>query len=218
MTMIEVADCISPSRRTGKRAWAFGLLLSLSLSSCAKSENVPDDLTLVSVRMVDSFPQDRRFPPVPLNGYSAATLARLEIQFSSKMDLVEFSKKSESNVDSNINFCEKKKSRVVQAGGGYIVFDGFYVEPRLASNPTYLSTNPQSRMVGPIIYKAYAWVRHEEVESGPSASPAFDLSKEPQDLCLQLVGGNWQGRTFRSNVLHISKEKVASALRTAEEE
>lgn len=69
------------------------------------------------------------------------------------------------------------------------------------------------------LYDAYLRIRNDRIKDPLTSNPEialYDLEKDPQDVCYQVLGGGLWGH-FRSNIAPIPKEAIVSAFERARE-
>lgn len=196
---------------------------AMASTSCMLANREIDDLAFVSADVVKIYEYAGNKDvgvapetPVPASEAPRSVMV-LKIQFSSKIDLVEFTERTGFNLSSNLHACKSNGNDKVIFRGGYVYWSGFPIEPGIERDPHHAGKVPKRIRGQANTYNVYISIQSKEVKGGPFASPAYDLSKNPQNLCLQLVGGNMAGgifpwETFVSNTIVIPQEQLSTAL------
>lgn len=196
---------------------------AMASTSCMSANQEIDDLAFVSAGVVKIYEyagnKDVGFAPetpVPASEASRSVMV-LKIQFSSKIDFIAFAERTGFNFSSNLYVCKPNKKDKVILRGGYVYWKGFPVESNIEKDLHHTGIVPERLRSQANTYNIYVSIQSKAVKGGPFASPAYDLTKNSQDLCLQLVGGNMVGgvfpwETFVSNTIVIPREQVSIAL------
>jgi hypothetical protein len=67
-------------------------------------------------------------------------------------------------------------------------------------------------------FRVYAYIQGKEESRrgfGTEISPAYNLWREPKDLCLRLMGSNGAGGGFRTEWMYISERTLSEAIARA---
>jgi len=126
----------------------------------------------------------------------------LKVAFTSKENLHEFSRSKSYPLSMVPYFC-KRPEAIVNLSSPRVFWQGLEVSAPLK----YAVQQGEGEL---LTYYAFLNVTYEF--TGPSSYERFDLRKNPEDICLQLRGGN-MGIGFESNVVVIHKEKITEALK-----
>jgi hypothetical protein len=144
--------------------------------------------------------------PRPMKALISAT-------FSTDVDLEAYSRRYDFNVGQDVGVCQEK-STAINRSKSLSYYSGVY--------DSFGEVNSRRKVVSPpdssptYLYHVYIDVMFERpgLFREPVGSQAFlyDLRKHPEDVCVQIRGGNMMGMTFRSNTVMIPKEDIAAAI------
>ena len=167
---------------------------------------VPDDLTFVSVEAVDWHDE------AELLGHGTEKQHRLMLKttFASATDLVQFVQRHSYSLGAGASFCDQSEERVSLAYPP-IYWHGAHLNP-YDQNAAELSRDPDSASIAYYVYLA-AESRERPWHISPGPSRAFDLRKDPRDVCLYVSGGNMSGFGYKSNFVVLPASEIAAALR-----
>jgi hypothetical protein len=205
-------------------------LVLLMCSACA-SETI-HDVTFSSVRAVDYHDQTELPLPGDLRPYIASMagnpailrapptasglpaletaerphIAILKVEFTSGRDLSKI--KFADGLSTESFFCRRPDTKVLLGGvriysDGQVVPSGYEEAVQRSSTPT-----------GPLhTYYTFLWVARSGGHPGDRpVYEAFDLRRDPEDVCFRLVGGEYRAFGYYSNTVTIPKALIARAL------
>jgi hypothetical protein len=194
-----------------KRWWCLSGGFYLLLTGCGPAHL--GDLRYVSVKMIElnrepelsSHPRDSRFSDL---------LLRLE--FGSNINFIQSASKYGYNMGVFIRWCkEGAKGREMEDGFPYFYLGDLEVNGASLKETRYPSIVSAKGEL--FIYHAYFHVnqlilvdRMSEKVSEPY--PPYDLTMQPEDICLSVHGGNMIGGYGTSGVVVFPKEAIAKAL------
>lgn len=90
----------------------------------------------------------------------------------------------------------------------------FWRGVKLSHWPDSIQIQPdESDPRAPITYYTFIRVALEERQPGNPPFESFDLRRQPEDVCIRLVGGPYRAFGWQSNTMKISKEVITEALR-----
>jgi hypothetical protein len=196
-------------------------MFSLIFGGCV-AYDVPGDLDLLSVQAVDwrdqkemagpgSSPLRGLVPPREIERLGESVMGGekpprplLKIEFMSGMNLGRFANANSYPVGSFAHFCRRPEDKT-RLGFVTVFWQGYEVD-RLVDSPLLIES------AGPFVYYTHIDVAGQDFPGDIPPRKAFDLRKLPEDVCIQLRGGNgpWG---YRSSTLVVPKEAIATALR-----
>lgn len=162
----------------------------------------PQDLNLTSVRLFDLdyvVPRTRK--------------QNVAINFSSGTDLAAYAHDHVFSINASVSLCAKdgKSSSMIYKYES-VYWNGNEISPYMDASK---NSEANSTRDMPRVYSVYIPVNQDEHMSpvyGDPPIPAYDLRRNPEDLCLYLHGGDAFGRYFTSNSLVVPKTTLALAL------
>jgi hypothetical protein len=172
-----------------------------------------DDLQVASVQRVD-MGNERIFNPLnsPL---AVPTGQMLKIQFTTFSDLALISLEHDLNLWNEATFCE---SGANMSGPPAVYYHDVHVSQLQENSPEYsryIKYRTEEKADNRYVYHVYVRHRSDQARSLTNnyRISVYDLSGEPQDICIVIRGGNMLGGTLRTNTITITKDKIREALR-----
>ncbi|WP_155247323.1 hypothetical protein [Teredinibacter turnerae] len=171
----------------------------LVLSCCTVAgcvSNFPNDLKIVEIEEIHS---DTKNFDLPDDMGSA-----LKVEFSTRQDLNSYISDNSFNMASTAYFCNRPEMSAV-----------------ISLPKVYFLGKSNEEGEDRYFYESYwriEWSRSLEVPNALKKAKdqshyiLYDLSVDPEDICLQVKGGNVTGRGFQSNVVTVSKDKLVKAI------
>lgn len=203
--------------------------LASLLSGCASISI--NDLSLKSIRVVDAAEQaefnynslalaiarmagdpeivkDERLANIGPSQVPRAHEWLIKAEFTSKTDLSTV--KYSDNLGSEIFFCHRPDVHTLLSLP-YVYSNGSIV-PSGKDMPLANDGGANERPL--FTYYVYFRVVRNDAKT-PSIPPlvSFDLRKNPEDVCLRVVGGEYRAFGFHSNTIVVSQDTIAGALR-----
>ncbi|WP_221799483.1 hypothetical protein [Oceanobacter mangrovi] len=171
------------------------LVLSyLFLAGCVS--NFPTDLTLVEIKEIHTNTKNFDLP----DDMGSA----LKVKFSTRKDLDTYISENSFNMSSTAYFCNRPE-----------------ISALISFSKVYFIDKNSEEGENRYFYESYLsieWSKSSEIPSALKKSKdqmyyvLYDLSVDPEDICLQLKGGNVSGRGFQSNVVTVSKDQLTKAI------
>jgi hypothetical protein len=158
--------------------------------------NFPTDLTIAEIKEIRS---DTKNFDLPDDMGSA-----LKVSFSTRQDLNAYISDNSFNMASTAYFCNRPE-----------------VSALISFSRVYFSGKNEEESESRYFYESYLRIEWSRISEIPSALKKakdqtyyvlYDLSVDPEDICLQIRGGNVAGRGFKSNVVTVSKDQLAKAV------
>jgi len=158
-------------------------------------------LKLTSVRVVSS----NEVPNfVPIAKAALPERSFLVLNFSAERDLVEYAKRYEYNIVNDASICRDDEIDTAKL----LQNDVYIYDPAGAVNAFRKDESEEaSASAGYNVYIAMKPI--------PLASRSvfeYDLQHNPENICVQLKGGNMLGDSFVSNVIVVPKSAISDAL------
>jgi hypothetical protein len=191
---------------------SFFALCAVAIALLFSGYNLPLP-SIDDVKLVDVYVRDSRHP-------DGSIIPRLGIAISSRRDLQKRAMEWRQGTGIKFSLCKNGKmdeSRNILGSGLYDRIDAidYFRDKRGTDSVFGTSRADDDTPGGPILY-------HTEIGVNPPATPkntlgndfeylGYDLGTAPQDVCLQLHGGNFWVH-YRSNTVVISKERIAEAI------
>ena len=158
-------------------------------------------LKLTSVRVVNS----NEVPNfVPLAHAALSERSFLVLNFSAERDLIEYAKRYEYNIVNNASICRDDGIDTTK-----LLQNDVYIYDATGAVNAFRKDGPEeaSARAGYDVYIA--------MRSIPLASRSvfeYDLQYNPENICIQLKGGNMLGDSFVSNIIVVPKVAISDAL------
>ncbi len=199
------------------RLCVIGFVAS-AVSGCALYEPHISDLALVSVEIVPA--------RVLTTGKLRDSEPQIKITFSSEVDLVDigqgkhfFSFPVYQETTLCKNFASGRGGEISIGGevfwkGGGVNGSNTYYSHEDYSAELFRKFYPEFKEQKLKYYEAFSSIRHVMGVPHP-IKVAFDLERQPEDLCLAVHGGDMLGATYRSNTVVVPKAAIAEAFREA---
>ena len=178
-------------------------LFCLALTGCGYI----GDLALRSVEAVDHY--DRMEILKPSNDVVAHETV-LRVEFTSRTDLAKYTDRGDYNLGAWADFC-KPVDRPHQIFMSFL--NVYWRGLEIHGNGHPVGVNGEGTGE-PIIYYTFLSVARNSVTPSNPPEIAFDLRKQPEDVCFRLRGGNEAGG-FSSNSVTIPKAVIEKALQNA---
>jgi hypothetical protein len=131
----------------------------------------------------------------------------LAINFTAERNLAEYAKQYEYNIGNDASFCRADEvDPTSRLQNNPYVYDALgKVDAFRDSHPSTTSTlEPQAT------YHVYIAVTPMPLAGRDQFD--YDLQSRPEDICVQLRGGNMLGNRFVSNAIVVPKAEIASAV------
>jgi hypothetical protein len=174
----------------------LGLACCMPLTACGSDV---DDLRAVRIEVVserESLPSELRDWPFP------GRIVRIELSTSQNIRTI--ARDKELNLRSDVYFCGDKAHVLSKLR---YVFDS---EGVLGHNPAPAQSGEGSSIY---LYVAERAEAARDIESGERSIPAYDLSGDARDVCVQLHGYNMALEGFSSNVAMVKRQTIDEALK-----
>jgi len=171
------------------------------------------DLQFVSVQLVD-MKNEKIFNPLNLS-LSVPTGQVLKVQFATFSDLGAISLEHELNLWAEAVFCASGTHLSMSPA---VYYHDIHVSQLKRNSPEhirYTGYRSEEKASEPYIYHVYVDYRNDRPRSlkDDYRIGVYDLSKESQDVCTLIRGGNMLGGTLRANTITIPKDKISKALK-----
>jgi hypothetical protein len=179
---------------------SFGVIILLMVLTCSGCVSTKiDDLKLSSVGSADL--QTQTELPTTF-GLPSALL--LKVSFSTTTDLTQID--DAVTLGDEAFFCDKPDIHARLASPN-IFWNGIKIPtwpdtPKIRPNTSH----------DPITYYTFLRVTLDEPDTGKPLFSSFDLARDPQNICLRLVGGAYRAFGWRSNTIVIPKDTISSVL------
>jgi hypothetical protein len=169
-----------------------------------------DDVDLVSIRWLSSQAAMRlglRPQKLLVDG------GVIEIELSTKVDLIEIAERYELNIVSEYGLCPLKRDEISYLGSSIFMQD-------IRLNPSGIDPKKHNEYREMLLnikktdkyhYFIYTYYRNDPLYP---LIGLYNLSNHPQDLCLRISGGNMGGR-FQSNIVFVPKTEIFKLLESA---
>jgi len=213
-----------------KRAY-LALSFVVLLSGCIS--NMPADLAVQSIQLVDLYGQDKSLDPgIDLetvagfktdqemfgrlrHGRSNLQQFLLRIELTSETNLRDFTRSKSYTLGVSAYFCDQpgKGDWPGQGYRGLSLPTLFWHGEGLASRGPDRNERQRPPPAQLFIYFFYIKVANDETGWFNIRDEGFDLRHAPRDICFTIGGGNNTGFGYRSNKVIIQKEVIAEALR-----
>lgn len=181
------------------------LAAGVGASACAALGRAAlDDLTFSSAAVVDLKDQANI---VWLSKQARPSRPMAALSFSARTDLTAFAHQHEYNFSNVVTVCNQGKideTKELQ-NDAYVYDDDGTVDAY---------QKKEAPGAQPKTYHVYVYLKPIAL-AGKTDAFAYDLQHRPEELCIQLQGGNMLGSQFSSNVLVVPKEAIASAISRA---
>ncbi|WP_143596126.1 hypothetical protein [Tistlia consotensis] len=202
-------------------------LIATLFSGCATA-NTPDDLAFVSVQAVDWYDQDEMPGPAasPVLGMvNSSDLERsgqsltgtvkphrllLKIEFTSATNLSQFAMEHLYNLGNTAFLCNRPDDRLT-ISFSYVFWRGV----RLGLQEIDPIQRQDELSSGRITYYIFVNVADKERLQDKPPQAAFDLRRSPENICFYLRGGSESGLGYKSNVVLVPEDAIATALTRA---
>jgi hypothetical protein len=210
------------------RAVTVAVAACTIVSSCA-SVSI-DDVSLMSVRLVDAAEQAELPPPGDMRLIVArlagdpAVLADPRIQapaapphrehewlvrvdFTTRTDLSTVNYRD--NLANDIFFCDRPDAHTLLPFP-YIYSNGTIVPSGKGTTPEVTGADAAR------LFSYHVFFRVSRDDSHTLSKPpleSFDLRRRPEDVCFRIVGGEYRALGYRSNTAIVPKETIANALK-----
>ena len=174
----------------------LGLACCTSLTACGTEV---DDLRFVRIEVVGArelLPSELRDWPLP------GRIVRIEFRTSQNIRTI--ARDKELNVRADVYFCGNKAHVLSKLR---YVFDS---EGFLGHMPAPAQSGDGSSIY---LYVAEGAEARRDIESGERSIPAYDLSRDARDVCVQLHGYNMALEGFSSNVAVARKQAIEEAFK-----
>ncbi len=182
------------------------ILLSFGLLGCIST--MPGDLRFSGVELIEvpevTGKEIDRGRYTLRSGY----IPRLMVKLASKENIFSFAKKKGVRVSANVYFCENPNEEVLLKRGGVFIGDKSLDDLLLSNAPIdSLNTNRS----GDYIYIIKIGLYSPEIDGGSITLEAFDLVKNPRDICLFLELKSMLGG-YESKTVKIPKKEIKKAI------
>lgn len=195
-------------------AWmVISILAGLGTAACSTQSYMPNDIRFVSAEIIDI----HEHPEIEWVAFQPPDLPHLEmlaVSFSSDEDLIKLAKRAEYIIGSDGRLCNPDKNNPTRVGFGYVYWGNFVVDPYVKDD-VHGKLSDQRIPGNPIVYRIYSSIKRPETKFGMYPSPAYDLLKEPSDICIRVRGGNALEMSFISNEIVIPRESIVAAFQRA---
>jgi hypothetical protein len=122
------------------------------------------------------------------------------VTFTTKTNLIEFARRYDYNIVEGASFCSGNgvdEAKKLQEDSSVYDLDG------------RIDMTRRDSRASPGVYHIYLDVTPMKFAGHPSPF-AYDLRHQPEDVCIEVRGGNMLGRTFVSNVMIVSKDLLSA--------
>jgi len=138
----------------------------------------------------------------------------LKVQFTTVYDLALISLEHDLNLWNEVTFCD---SGANMSGSPAVYYHDIHVSQLQENSPEHSRyiRYREKEADKPYVYHLYVRYRSDQARSLTDnyRISVYDLSGEPQDICIVIRGGNMLGGTLRTNTITITKDKIREALR-----
>lgn len=183
-------------------ATAFAICIGMSACALLPGPNL-HNLKLASVNTID-----RNQPADVASGIESPWPDRpvLVVNFTAERDLAAYAKQYEYNIGNDMSFCQDDEMDVFrELQNDPYIFDAAGKVDAYRKNSFPKFSAPDS-----VTYHIYVAIK--PVQLAGRTIFDYDLRSNPEDICIQLRGGNMLGDTFTSNIIVVPKAAIIAAL------
>lgn len=192
-------------------SWVLLVLLSASIGGCAST--TINDLEFSSLQVVGRHetPELKASDAVlstAFSGFDPPNELLLKVTITTTIDLSMI--EGAVSLHHRTSFCQRGAPQV-RLALPRVYWQTFQL-PMLQAEAQIrpARTEPNTRL----IYHVFIRIALDEHGRGNPPFESFDLLQQPQDVCIQLVGGSYLAFGYHSNIVVVPKDEILAALRT----